>query len=162
MRTLALIAGLAALTVGATAGAKPDAGFAKVAARIRAAFEQQQQMPLEADLYADKLFVDHNYEPGRIVNAAEFIQGVTRELAAAKKVGSNRKAEVTRILEAPEQNTVVTTVRMTGELADGTKTDFSIAYFFEVENGRVKHLQTWYDRKGNEAQTAAIQSEMKK
>ena len=162
MRKIALIACLAALTAGVTAEAKPDAGFAKAAARIRAAFEQQQQMPLEADLYADQLFVDHNYEPGRVVNAAEFIQGVTRELAAAKKVGSNRKAEVTRILEAPEQNTVVTTVRMTGELADGTKTDFSIAYFFEIENGRVKHLQTWYDRKGNEAQTAAIQSEMKK
>lgn len=159
---IAMIAALAAVTASGTAFAKSDPAFEKAAARIRAAFEQKQQMPLEADLYVDRLFVDHNWEPGRVVDTAEFIKGVTKELEAAKKVGSNRKAEVTRILEAPEQNTVVTTVRMTGELADGTKTNFYIAYFFEIEGGKVKHLQTWYDRKGNEAQTAAIQSEMKK
>lgn len=162
MRKIALIAALAAMTASATAFAKSDPAFDKAASRIRAAFEQKQQMPLEPDLYADKLFVDHNWEPGGFVDTPNWLKRVGTEIEAAKKVGSNRKAEVTRILVAPEQNTVVTTVRMTGELADGTKTNFYIAYFFEIENGKVKHLQTWYDRKGNEAQTAAIQSEMKK
>ena len=130
----------------------------RVVARLRASFERDQQMPLDADLYAPDLRVGHNYEPGGIVDLPRFLATVAKELAAAKRVGATDRSELTRFLACGD--TVVATVLNTGELADGTKTRFYIAYFFKIANGRIVDLETWYDRKGAEQQAQAIAREM--
>jgi hypothetical protein len=152
---------LLALPACMTNGKEParDAAFDSAVARLRTAFERDKQMPLEPDLYAVNLHVSHNYEPGRTVEVPVFLSGVTRELAAAKQVGATHHAEVTRFLVADD--TVVVTLLTTGVLRDGTATRFYIAYFFKIKDGRVVDLETWYDRKGAEAQTQAISSELK-
>ena len=135
-----------------------DPEFDTVVRRLRAAFERDRQMPLDADLYAPDLHVSHNYEPGGIVDTPQFLATVARELAAAKRVGAVDRAELTRFLTSGD--TVVATVLNTGALADGTKTRFYIAYFFKIANGRIVDIETWYDRKGAEQQAQAIAGEM--
>ncbi len=151
---------LAATAVMLALPAYADAGFDKATARLRASFEQQKQMPLDADLYIDNLFVSHNYESGKTVDTAAFLTGVGKELAAAKKVGISQKSELTRFLAADD--TVVATVLNTGTAADGSPTRFYIAYFFKIMNGRVAHIETWYDRKASDTQLKALSTEMKK
>ena len=137
-----------------------DSGFDNAAARLRTAFERDKQMPLDADLYIDNLFVSHNYEPGKTVVTAAFLAGVAKELEAAKKVGISQKSELTRFLAADD--TVVATVLNTGSNAAGTPTRFYIAYFFKIVGGRVTHIETWYDRKGADTQLQDLSKEMKK
>ena len=115
-------------------------------------------MPLDPDLYAANLHVGHNYEPGHTVDVPAFLAGVAREIAAAKRVGANDHAELTRFL--PSGDTVVVTVLTTGTLANGSPTRFDIAYFFKIADGRVVDLETWYDRKGSEQQAEAIAKEL--
>ena len=56
--------------------AKADAASDSVVARLRAAFERDKQMPLDADLYAANLHVSHNYEPGKNVDVPVFLKVV--------------------------------------------------------------------------------------
>jgi hypothetical protein len=164
MRIIGIVAvGLALLALPACMsngkGPAHDPAFDNTVARLRTTFERDKQMPLEPDLYAANLHVSHNYEPGRTVEVPAFLSGVARELAAAKQVGATHHAEVTRFLVADD--TVVVTLLMTGVLGDGIATRFYIAYFFKIKDGRVVDLETWYDRKGAEAQTQAISNELK-
>ena len=137
-----------------------DAGFDNATARLRASFEQHKQMPLDADLYVENLFVSHNYEPGKTVDTAAFLAGVGKELAAAKKVGISQKSELTRFLAADD--TVVATVLNTGTSPEGAPTRFYIAYFFKITNGRVVQIETWYDRLASNTQLKSLSQEMKK
>ncbi len=134
-------------------------GFGKVVDRLRASFEDTQQMPLDRDLYADNLLVTHNYDPGGHVDTTKFLTGVGKELNAAKEAGLNQSAELTRFLVADD--TIVATVLQTGALKNGAKSRFYIAYFFKVEDGRISHIETWYDRKASEQELDALRREMK-
>lgn len=154
-RLIASLAILALCGLTAPTQAKP---FDDAVAKLRAAFDSTQHMPLDPDLYAPNLHVSHNYEPGRIVDVPEFLKGASRELAAAKKVGASDKSEVTRFLVGGD--TVVVTVLNSGKLADGSPTRFYLAYFFKIADGKIVDLETWYDRKGAEEQTKAIKEEM--
>jgi hypothetical protein len=160
MRSFVIVGAALLVVLCHAALAQPPAhSFEAAVARLRASFEQSQQMPLDPDLYAPNLHVSHNYEAGRIVDVPVFLAGVARELAAAKQVGANDHAELTRFLASGD--TVVATVLNTGKLADGSPTRFYIAYFFKIADGRVVDLETWYDRKGAEQQAQAIANAMK-
>jgi hypothetical protein len=155
-----VIAAFVAAALLTPVAAYADAAFDKAAARIKASFEQDKRMPLEPELYVDNLFVSHNYEPGKTVDTVAFLKGVGKELEAAKKVGISQKSEMTRFLK--DGDTVVTTVLNTGTSADGKPSRFYIAYFFTIKDGKVAHIETWYDRKGSDDQLQSLSKEMKK
>jgi len=162
MSAIAVLGAILLLMAAPTGNAQQPAktgSFEGTVARLRASFEQEKQMPLDADLFAPNLHVSHNYEAGRTVDVPTFLAGVAREIAAAKRVGANDHAELTRFLVSGD--TVVATVLNTGQLPGGAPTRFYIAYFFKISDGRVVDLETWYDRKGSEQQAQAIAKELK-
>jgi hypothetical protein len=134
-------------------------GFENIVERLRTSFQSDLQMPLDRELYADNLLVTHNYDPGGPVDTAKFLAGVGRELKAAQEAGLKQSAELTRFLVADD--TIVATVLQSGTLKSGASSRFYIAYFFKVEDGRVSHIETWYDRKASEQELEALRTEMK-
>lgn len=156
--TLSTAIGVLVLISGiALADAAP--GFEKIVERLRTSFQSDLQMPLDRDLYADNLLVTHNYDPGGPVDTTKFLAGVGRELKAAQEAGLKQSAELTRFLVADD--TVVATVLQSGTLKNGAASRFYIAYFFKVEEGRISHIETWYDRKASEQELDALRTEMK-
>ena len=130
----------------------------KVIEHLRNSFEETQQMPLDRNLYADNLLVTHNYDPGGHVDTTKFLLGVGKELRAAKKAGLNQESNLTRFLV--DDDTVVATVLQTGKLKNGAISRFYIAYFFKIEDERITHIETWYDRKASEKELDALRLEM--
>ena len=130
----------------------------KVVEHLRNSFEETQQMPLDRKLYVENLLVTHNYDPGGHVDTTKFLFGVRKELRAAKEAGLNQNSHLTRFLV--DDDTVVATVLQTGTLKNGTISRFYIAYFFKIEDGRITHIETWYDRQASEKELDALRLEM--
>ena len=112
-----------------------------IAAEVRVALEQTDNMPTMEELYAKTVAVSHNWDVPQEQSRADFVHELTAEVPILKStLGA---ATITRFLVAGD--TVVVTVRFAHGEPRGESPP-QIAYFVKIQDGKIAGEQVFADR----------------
>lgn len=122
-----------------------DILFQNAVERIRTSMTTAGVYPEEADAYADRVFLKHNWDKGRHLENTELSRILTNE-GASRKAGFGDSESMKLVDFRVAGDTVITRLVSSGRLANGTEARLESAAFFKIVDGKIAEVESWYDR----------------